>query len=643
VTDNAYPFVASRDTNTGTTSFPQPVFPANDPASIAWFWVRYWLWFLALLPWMVIRQIGVSAYQLFGALATWNRRVTLIPDELELQHMTSLGSIIVTTLFGERFVCSRYRDILIDPGPGFGRRILRRWLESGDRVEAIVATHYHEEHIGNAAFASGLTGAPVWGTATTLAAVAVPENVSAPRRLLMGQPDPDNTSPVQTLREQLCTQRARFRVLSSGGHCKGHASLYDPERRILFAGDSFLDTIFTAPNRDVSAAEWVATLRMYRSIDVATMVGSHGLVFTSDPSIRRHPMVVRHRDPNAMIARKLDFTLWTTGVVAEGERRGLPYSVIEATLFPWERPWSWRNWFADESWRLFTVGEFSRTHFVRSLSKTPQRVPHRFPGLERFRAAVVGAIAQRREILRVHVLALHPANVLTILAGVAASLGAIAVVSQAARLPVSWWRSFIAVPELLHIGRFDLLASAFAWLTLVWATLGGGVTRRMSLAIQGAEPESLWDSILFCCRPALAFPSALASVCLFLILSSPLSLLLLIPVLPLWLYAGFLYGALVTARVGLRKGLMTAHARIRRGADAFRRQLRLIGSFAISTLFVYVTAAITATLAWRLFAALTMPELGKCVAGAICVYALGYTTSNLKSLQIVLYLSLGDR
>jgi hydroxyacylglutathione hydrolase len=408
-----------------TMPFPEAVFPANDPRSIARFWFRYWLWFFALLPWMLVRQIAVSAYQLLGALATWNRRVTLVERELELQHMTSLGSLVATTLFGERFVCSRYHDVLIDPGPRFGRRVLRRWLESGGPVAAIATTHCHEEHIGNAAFASHLAGAPVWGTATTLAAIASPEAVSAPRRLLMGQPEPDPASQMRPLGGQLCTPGARLRVLSSDGHCKGHASLYDPERRLLFAGDSFLETVFTAPNRDVSAADWIATLRLYRSIDVATMVGSHGFVFTSDPSINHHPMVVRRRDPNVMIARKLDFTLWAAAAVAEGERRGLPYSVIEACLFPWQRPWSWRNWFADESWRLFTAGEFSRTHFVRSLSKTPGRVPHRFPRLERFRAAVVAAIGRRREILRVHILALHPANVLSILAGIAASLVAV--------------------------------------------------------------------------------------------------------------------------------------------------------------------------------------------------------------------------
>ena len=42
-----------------------------------------------------------------------------------------------------------------------------------------------------------------------------------------------------------------------------------------------------------------------------------------------------------------------------------------------ERPY--HEVLTDESGRLFSAGEFSRTFFVRSLSRTPDRVPARFP------------------------------------------------------------------------------------------------------------------------------------------------------------------------------------------------------------------------------------------------------------------------
>jgi hypothetical protein len=91
-----------------------------------------------------------------------------------------------------------------------------------------------------------------------------------------------------------------------------------------------------------------------------------------------------------MIRDQLAFLRWARDVVAAGERRGLPYSVIEACLFPWQHWWSWHNWFTDESGRLFSAGEFSRTYFVRSLSKTPERVPARFPPFVRLAEWLTG-------------------------------------------------------------------------------------------------------------------------------------------------------------------------------------------------------------------------------------------------------------
>lgn len=212
----------------------------------------------------------------------------------------------------------------------------------------------------------------------------------------MGQPAPATDAELMELPDVLETPEARLEVIESPGHCSGHASLYDREQGLLFAGDSFLHTIFTAPNREVSAAEWIKTLENYLGgLDIQTMVGTHGLIYTRDPRIPAMPFVVRRKDPRELIADKLAFMKWAQQVVAEGERRHLSCSVIEACLFPWQRSWAWQTWFGDESGRLFSAGEFSRTYFVRSLSASPEKVPPRFPPFARlthfFRGADKGA------------------------------------------------------------------------------------------------------------------------------------------------------------------------------------------------------------------------------------------------------------
>lgn len=360
------------------------MFPANTRRAIVAFWVKYWVWFFLLLPWMLLRQIGIAAHQGLGAIWTWNRRINLLDGSLRLVFMNNLPSLALTAVFGERFTAIHYKDVLIDPGPLFGRRRLARYLAAVEgTIRAIVATHSHEEHIGNTAFASEFTGAPVYGTEVTLQSVRDPERLSFTRRTFIGQPYAASGVALRRLAQVIETPGNVLDVIESPGHCDGHASLFDAEYGVLFAGDSFLHTVFTAPNRDVSGEDWVATLERYGQWDIKTMIGTHGYIYSRDDAIPALPFVTRRADPNEMIRDKLRFLNWAREVVVEGEARFLPYSVIEACLFPWQRWWSWHNWFTDESARLFSAGEFSRTYFVRSLSRTPQRVPPRFPPFAR--------------------------------------------------------------------------------------------------------------------------------------------------------------------------------------------------------------------------------------------------------------------
>lgn len=358
-------------------------FPSNNRGAIARFWLSYWFWFFALLPWMLLRQLGISFLDLLGAVWTWNRRIDF-GDGLSLIFMNNLRSLAVTTVFGERFATIQFHDVLIDPGPVFGRRRLRKHLKAhGHEIAAIVATHSHEEHIGSAPLSREMTAAPIFGTAITLAAVSQPERLSTPRRVFIGQPEPMPAEGLELLGKKLETERVALDVIESPGHCDGHASLFEPKRGVLFAGDSFLHAVFTCPNADVSGAEWIQTLEDYAQLPIRTMIGTHGNVFSIDEEIPDVPFLVSRESPLELIGDKLSFLRWARDVVAEGERRGLPYSVIEACLFPWQHWWSWSTWFRDEGSRLFSAGEFSRTHFVRSLSATPERVPPRFPPFAR--------------------------------------------------------------------------------------------------------------------------------------------------------------------------------------------------------------------------------------------------------------------
>lgn len=358
---------------------PESLFPKARSGSIVLFWVRYWLWFFIFLPWILLRQVIVSIGHALTALLTWNRVVSLHGGKLRLVYINTWRSFLLTTLFGERFCAIHFEDVLIDPGPTHGRARVGKYLRShASDVSAVVVTHAHEEHTGNAPFAASQTGAPVYASAISLREMAAPAQLSIARRTFMGQPERADGPGMRTLEDELRTPRATLEVIQSPGHCPGHISLFDRERGVLFAGDSFLHAIFTAPNNDVSTEDWILTLERYLELGVRTMVGTHGPIFSDDDALERRWFVVKRVSPHALIQKKLEFLRWAQRVVSEGEARGLPYGVIEACLFPWRKSWSWSNWFFDETGRLFSAGEFSRTRFVRSLSATPDAVPPRF-------------------------------------------------------------------------------------------------------------------------------------------------------------------------------------------------------------------------------------------------------------------------
>ncbi len=438
--------------------------------------------------------------------------------------------------------------------------------------------------------------------------------------------------PLVILEAHLQTLQAHLQVIASPGHCRGHIALFEPRHGILFAGDSFLHELFTSPNADSDSASWIATLEAFAGLPVRTLIGTHGPIISCDEALPPLAGVVRRGDPARMIANKLAFLRWSAAVVEEGERRGLPYSVIEASLFPWQRSWSWRTWFHDEGFRLLTCGEFSRTHYLRSLSRTPVRVPVRFPLFHRLgtHLARLGP-----ELLRIHVLAARLESVGVI----AGSIGFSAVVLQGIAVLSGAHRTLMPSPAVWLVqqhawGALTLIIVVWTWW---WAVIGGAITRRMALAVAGAPGESWRASLAWCLRPALLVPSGLASACLLAVGLLPQWPYLALAIPPVWLVAGFLYGALCLEREPLANAMRLIAGQLRHPGILLLRQAEFLVGFALSTTLVYAAGGAWWLVASRLAGAWLSP-LALVLAAPALIYALGYTTSNLKSLQLRLYL-----
>ena len=77
----------------------------------------------------------------------------------------------------------------------------------------------------------------------------------------------------------------KLKVIHTPGHSPGHICFYDPESKILFAGDqvtgegtgvTFVGTELTEPIGDGDLSEYLTSLKELLEIDIETIVHSHG-------------------------------------------------------------------------------------------------------------------------------------------------------------------------------------------------------------------------------------------------------------------------------------------------------------------------------------------------------------------------------
>jgi glyoxylase-like metal-dependent hydrolase (beta-lactamase superfamily II) len=276
----------------------------------------------------------------------------------------------VPLLFGELFTAIIYDGIAIDPGSPKMRRSLARHLRQvNPKITKVIATHAHEEHVGNLNWLSEVTDAPVYVSEMTAGFLTPFTKLPWVRATIIGQP-PNLKQPYHRLSETVETESGYLEVIATPGHCDDHIALYDPNEKVLLAGDAFMGSYFATPNPDVDSRKWLLSLELLMELDIEILVEGHGHIHTLRADIGDFPGVVIREDPKVAIAKKLDYLRWLREQIEAGFQEQLPVRVIEASCFPWGSRTSWESCATDECIRLLSLGHFSRTELVRSFVRT---------------------------------------------------------------------------------------------------------------------------------------------------------------------------------------------------------------------------------------------------------------------------------
>jgi glyoxylase-like metal-dependent hydrolase (beta-lactamase superfamily II)/predicted DCC family thiol-disulfide oxidoreductase YuxK len=335
-------------------------------AGLGTFWSCYTLGFFIRLPLVLWAGIRTAMQRLSIFVRTYHRQLDLLNGKLEILFLNGFLPNAVPLLFGELFTTVLYDGVAVDPGSPKMRKSLERHLRQlRPHITKVIATHAHEEHVGNLNWLSELTGAPVYVSEMTARFLTPFKKLPWVRATIIGQP-PNLAEPYRVLADTVDTESGQLKVIATPGHCDDHIVLYDPKEKLLLAGDAFMGSYFATPNPDVDSHKWLVSLESLMELDIEILVEGHGHIHTLRADIPDFPGVVFREDPKIAISQKLDYMRWLREQIEAGFRERLPVRVIEASCFPWGRRTSWESCATDECIRLLSLGHFSRTELVRS-------------------------------------------------------------------------------------------------------------------------------------------------------------------------------------------------------------------------------------------------------------------------------------
>jgi len=227
--------------------------------------------------------------------------------------------------------------LLIDTGPPHCSREMESILDR-HAVDAVVLTHHHEDHAGNAALVARRLGAAPLAHPGTRPLLRHPDDLLLYRRLVWGTTPPCDTA---DLGDEIETRHHTFEVIHTPGHAPDHLALHEPRRRWLFSGDLFITRRPNVMSSETDATELMDSLRGLLKLPDCRMFCQHS---------------GRHESHQKALGDKLDWLLGLQerAVMHHEEGRSLRETTRALDV---DRPF----------WRLASRGEFSGENLVREL------------------------------------------------------------------------------------------------------------------------------------------------------------------------------------------------------------------------------------------------------------------------------------
>lgn len=203
-------------------------------------------------------------------------------------------------------ICYRAGPVLIDTGLAHMRGAVLEMVEQErDNIQAVLLTHYHEDHSGNAAAIKSRFSIPVYGSMETASKLVSSYRIFPYQHLMWGAADP---VAIDFLPDRLEGNGISFEPVHTPGHSKDHTVYLVPERGWLFSGDLYLSHQIKFFRADERIEDQIRSLKKVLTLDFKALFCGH------------HPQQKKGKD---YITRKLQYLEDIYGSVAEQAAKGM--------------------------------------------------------------------------------------------------------------------------------------------------------------------------------------------------------------------------------------------------------------------------------------------------------------------------------
>ncbi len=167
--------------------------------------------------------------------------------------------------------------LLIDTGCARTLPEFSNFLQDS-KVDVVVNTHSHEDHIGANSLIQKDFGLPMYASKLAIPKIQDPPKVAWYREQAWGLAQPSDPKPIPALIE---TAEFRFEVIDTPGHSPDHVSLVEKTQGWVFSGDLFIGNQMTVAGPEMNVSDMLRSMR-----DLLEFMDDGVILFTSLRTVR---------------------------------------------------------------------------------------------------------------------------------------------------------------------------------------------------------------------------------------------------------------------------------------------------------------------------------------------------------------------